>query len=936
MPQKLLCKSRPTSDKKHRTADVLIRENVDFAGLMLRADVLAGLKRAGFQRPSPIQLKAIPLARCGLDLIVQAKSGTGKTCVFAVVALESLCVENGAVQVLVLAPTREIAVQLWEVINTLGSAMTALRCYPFIGGLPLAEDVHKLQCCHIVVGTPGRVKQLIEENLMDTSTIRLFVLDEADKLLEENFQESINWIYSTLPENKQMVAVSATYPETLAQHLRRYMRNPTFVRLNITDPALLGIRQYYEAAAYNPQKAYDNKVKQLTRLLSSVNFHQCLVFSNYQMRAQSLSDTLNAHGWPATYISGRREQQDRLAAMAQLKTLQCRILVSTDLTARGIDADHVNLVVNLDLPHDHETYLHRIGRAGRFGTYGAAVSFVCVGQELDGLRDIAEKCDTKILQLPDPIPADLAKSSGFVYNDDLVTTEQIFTDDPQTCETQLRQDATTNVNRIDGNSSVCTDSTQSSVGMLDKLRDIVKFGRRPNRSKGSISYKEAADDFKHFMAAKDGGKKQDNVQCDITQAIEGTAADVSFLELVENVSNLLETLTHCENSQVTTTGTSCPARPVDSGIVISDRDGDIAEMAMSADRPTCYKVGSVFSDAGDTTVAHVCPADQDNTRYNINGDSLTTFNRAHHQSKSGVLSASDSGDMLNADVECCIGCKKQFLALPDGLFPLPCQPEIGFYTCYECADKTPVTSQMANCIVDDGLGAECVRRLRARDVCVVEDPLSDPDSDLLYQSMSSSSMSEQSAREWEASCDTQPDLHHAGDTCCTQCVTSGHLPLDPTQGHRKRAVHNIQPGHHHHRGEDVTTTQIPFYYGKASHLNQSDPNRTSGSDRKFRPSWSTLSNYGNESETFSEPSSGQSAGEIYRGCCTQKRIATQQLYAQMCYENYMYHLQCAQYYKDAYRQIEHSQHMMGIYTAQKHYIQHMGKFAARRKKNGQP
>ncbi|KAK2182715.1 hypothetical protein NP493_340g02001 [Ridgeia piscesae] len=666
MPQKLLCKSRPTGDKKRRTADVLIRENVDFAGLMLRADVLAGLKRAGFQRPSPIQLKAIPLGRCGLDLIVQAKSGTGKTCVFAVVALESLCLESATVQVLVLAPTREIAVQLWEVINTLGSAMTALRCYTFIGGLPLAEDVQKLQCCHIVVGTPGRVKQLIEENLLDTSTIRLFVLDEADKLLEENFQESVNWIYSTLPENKQMMAVSATYPEILAQHLRRYMRNPTFVRLNITDPALLGIRQYYEAAAYNPQKAYDNKVKQLTRLLSSVNFHQCLVFSNYQMRAQSLSDTLNAHGWPATYISGSREQQDRLAAMAQLKTLQCRVLVSTDLTARGIDANHINLVVNLDLPHDHETYLHRIGRAGRFGTYGAAVSFVCVGQELDGLRDIAEKCDTKILQLPDPIPVDLAKSSGFVYNDDLVTTEQIFTDDPQT-ETQCRQDATTKVKMIDGSSSVWLGSTQSTVGMLGKLRDIVKFGRRPSRSKGSISYEEAAADFKQFLAAKDSGKKQDNVQSDLTRGTGGSVADVSFLELVENVSSLLGTLTHCEDSQVTAVS-SCPARPVDSGIVISDTEGDTAEVEITVDTPTQLKVGSVFSDAGDVTAAHMRPARRDNNRYN--GDKVTMFNRARQQYKPDVLSASDSSDLLNANVEFCVGCKKSFCALPDGLSPL--------------------------------------------------------------------------------------------------------------------------------------------------------------------------------------------------------------------------------------------------------------------------
>ena len=516
-----------------------------------------------------------------------------------------------------------------------------------------------------------------------------------------------------------------------------------------------------------------------------------------------------------------------------------------------------------------------------------------------------------------------------MYNDDLVTTEQIFTDDPQT-ETQCRQDATTNVKTIGGSSSVWLGSTQSSVGMLGKLRDIVKLGRRPRRSKGSLSYQEAAADFKQFMAAKDSGRKPDSVPSDLTRDTDDSVADVSFLELVENVSSLLGTLTHCEDSQVTAV-TSCPARPVDSGIVISDMEGDTAEMEITADTPTQLKVGSVLSDSGDMTAAHTCPAGRDNTRYN--GDRFTVFNRARQQYNPEVLSASDSIDLLNANVEFCVGCKKSFCALPDGLSPLQHQPEIGFYTCYDCIDKTDAALQMSRCVRDNGLGAECVQRLRARDVsrdvCLVDDPLSDPDSDLLYQSVSSS-VSEGSVREWEVSGDTQPDCHHPGDSHCAQCVTSGHLLLGPNRGHWKQAVHNSQPSRHHRRGEDVTRQR------EASRLNQTDWHRpASGSGHRFQPSWSTLSNYGNKSETYSELSSGQSAGDIYRGCCTQERVASQQLYAQMCYENYMYHVQCAQYYKDAYRQIEHGQRMLGIYTAQKHYIQHMGKFAARHNKNGQ-
>ncbi|XP_046340633.2 uncharacterized protein LOC124121640 [Haliotis rufescens] len=416
-------------NEKTRTGDVLISEEVDFSSLLLSKPVIQGLQNSGFERPSPIQLKAIPLGRCGLDLIVQAKSGTGKTCVFSVIALEAIQVQSSAIQVLVLAPTREIAIQIWDVIKNIGSAMSALRCHTFIGGLPLSEDKQNLKKCQIAVGTPGRIKQLIETNLMNTENVRLFVLDEADKLLEDSFQEQINWIYSALPDNKQMLALSATYPESLAQHLTRYMRNPTFMRLNISDPALLGIRQYYKSVAFSPMAnlAFEAKTKAVIEILSGVSFQQCLIFSNLQTRAQNLSDELQRQGWPTACIAGSHEQKDRLEAMAKLKTYKCRVLISTDLTARGIDADKVNLVINLDVPRDHETYLHRIGRAGRFGSYGAAVTVISEGQEQLGLSAVERKCNTNINSLPDPLPRDLLRVTVQINLDDMVTTEQLIT-----------------------------------------------------------------------------------------------------------------------------------------------------------------------------------------------------------------------------------------------------------------------------------------------------------------------------------------------------------------------------------------------------------------------------------------------------------------------------------------------------------------------------
>lgn len=390
-------------ETRKRTDDVLLSEGIDFGSLLLSPAVLDGLSAAGFQKPSPIQLKAIPLGRCGLDLIVQAKSGTGKTCVFCTIALDSLVLENPATQVLVLAPTREIAVQIHSVVMAIGCAMEGLECHVFIGGRPVSQDKAHLKKCHVAVGSPGRIKQLIELGMLSTASVRLFVLDEADKLLEEgSFQEQINWIFSSLPVNKQMLALSATYPESLAQHLTRYMREPTFVRLNPSDMGLKGLKQYYKLVQSQPlqHKVFEEKVQHLLELFSKIPFNQALVFSNLHTRAQHLADILSSKGLPAVCISGGLSQDQRLEAMSKLKQYQCRVLISTDLTSRGIDADKVNLVINLDVPQDWETYMHRIGRAGRFGTQGLAVTYCCHGEEENKMMAIAQKCGLSLSALP--------------------------------------------------------------------------------------------------------------------------------------------------------------------------------------------------------------------------------------------------------------------------------------------------------------------------------------------------------------------------------------------------------------------------------------------------------------------------------------------------------------------------------------------------------
>uniref|UniRef100_UPI00358DF966 probable ATP-dependent RNA helicase DDX20 isoform X3 n=1 Tax=Myxine glutinosa TaxID=7769 RepID=UPI00358DF966 len=400
-------------EKRQRTRDVLgepFGEVATFSELMLSAPLLAGLSAAGFSRPSPIQLKAIPLARCGLDLLVQAKSGTGKTCVFATVALDAIVLENPAVQVLVLAPTREIAVQIHGVVAALGCKMDGLHCHLFIGGTPVSEDQRRLNQCHIAIGSPGRVKQLMDLGFLLAAAVRLFVLDEADKLLEEgSFQDQINWIYSSLPANKQMLALSATYPESMAQQLNNYMREPAHIRLDPTDMQLIGVHQFYHVVNVHalPHLTLAEKVQRLQELLSCIPFNQALIFSNLHSRAQHLANTLAAQGFPAACISGNMTQSQRLEAMERLKHFKCRVLISTDLMSRGIDADKVNLVVNMEVPKDWETYLHRVGRAGRFGTYGLAVTFCSQGEEESQLKSISTRCGLLLRALPDPLSVEV-------------------------------------------------------------------------------------------------------------------------------------------------------------------------------------------------------------------------------------------------------------------------------------------------------------------------------------------------------------------------------------------------------------------------------------------------------------------------------------------------------------------------------------------------
>ncbi|KAL1473876.1 hypothetical protein MTO96_021778 [Rhipicephalus appendiculatus] len=412
-----------------RSQDVLQSEdeNATFEEFLLSKQLLSGLRKSGFVRPSPIQLRAIPLGLCGFDMVVQAKSGTGKTCVFSVLTLQAVNVSNNAVQVLILAPTREIAVQSCDTVCCLGCDMPELKAYAFIGGVPIKEDLQKLARCHVAVGTLGRLLQLIQQGQLSLERVRLLVLDEADQLLGEGFQEDLRKLWASLPERRQVVAASATYPPEVARILEEeLLRKPMLVRLGVDAPALLGVSQWYCVAEGTNEAAwFSRKLHTLDKLLRRMPFSQCLVFLNSQARAQSLEERLRHAGHRAQLLSGAQAQSERIKALVCLKAYRCRILVSTDLAARGIDAERVNLVIHFDVAYDLETHLHRSGRAGRYGTAGQAVTLVTGLEELERLRTLCAPLNLDIRPLPGS-PSCESGSNTVQLNGDVssVVTEQ--------------------------------------------------------------------------------------------------------------------------------------------------------------------------------------------------------------------------------------------------------------------------------------------------------------------------------------------------------------------------------------------------------------------------------------------------------------------------------------------------------------------------------
>eukprot|EP01006_Ploeotia_vitrea_P065852 TRINITY_DN93920_c0_g1_i1.p1 TRINITY_DN93920_c0_g1~~TRINITY_DN93920_c0_g1_i1.p1 ORF type:complete len:600 (+),score=65.70 TRINITY_DN93920_c0_g1_i1:69-1868(+) len=405
--------SSSTASRTH-TLDVLTEETskINFSNMMLHPDLVKGMTEAGFLHPSPIQLRAIPLGKLGIDVIGQAKSGTGKTLVFSVVILEMLNLKSTTPQALVLSPTREIAIQSCQVIQTVGKYMKGLAASCFVGGENRSNDKRRGRESNVIVGTPGRVKDLICNGDIKTDSVRLFVLDEADQIVGvyEEMRVDCTEIFRKLPERKQTCCFSATYPKKALATLKKFMRDPQMVNVcNPDESALKGVKEFYKTVEKRTTNALLLKVKleELVGIMQRIPFHQSVVFCNESAFGEQIAADLTSRHIPACFICGSLPQATRTRVMSQFTNLQVRVLVSTDLTARGIDMTKVSLVVNLDVPPTAATYVHRTGRTGRFGTLGITVS-VLTEEELVTLKKYRRVSgfETELEALPDDFTAE--------------------------------------------------------------------------------------------------------------------------------------------------------------------------------------------------------------------------------------------------------------------------------------------------------------------------------------------------------------------------------------------------------------------------------------------------------------------------------------------------------------------------------------------------
>lgn len=378
--------------------------NLTFKDLNLPSELLQAIEKVGYENPSPIQAESIPLLLDGHDLLGQAQTGTGKTAAFALPMLANIDVEANYPQLLVLAPTRELAIQVAEAFQVYASFSKKIRVLPIYGGQSYDNQIRQLKRgVQVIVGTPGRVIDHIQRKTLKLDQLKFLVLDEADEMLRMGFIDDVELILSHAPKERQTALFSATMPPQIKKISQRYLNNPKHVKIESKVSTAPSIRQRY------CQVAGHHKLEALTRILEVEQFDGVIVFVRTKTATLELADKLSARGYDVEALNGDIPQKSRERTVERLKSGNIDILIATDVVARGLDVERVSHVINFDIPYDTESYVHRIGRTGRAGRSGDAILFIS-HREKRLLFQIEKATNQKIDQMAIPSISDINES----------------------------------------------------------------------------------------------------------------------------------------------------------------------------------------------------------------------------------------------------------------------------------------------------------------------------------------------------------------------------------------------------------------------------------------------------------------------------------------------------------------------------------------------
>ena len=364
--------------------------------LDINTDLLRGIYAYGFEAPSPIQRKGIKPLVDGRDMIGQAQSGTGKTATFSIGALSRVDITKNTNQILIMSPTHELTRQITKVIKSLSEMMDGVRIKTIVGGSSIDEDVAHMRenPPHIIVGCPGRVYDMIRRRHINASTLKMVILDEADEMLSQGFKDQIYNIFQYLNQDVQLALFSATLPPNIYSITDKFMRNPVRINVAAEKLTLEGIGQYFVALEDDRQK-YET----LKDLYGKISSSQCIIYCNSVNRVSELYEAMKEDSFPVCCIHSGMDAVSREKSFAEFRCGSARVLISSNITARGIDVQQVNVVINFDVPRDIHTYIHRIGRSGRWGRKGNGINFI-TRRDVYKIKEIETYYRCQINELP--------------------------------------------------------------------------------------------------------------------------------------------------------------------------------------------------------------------------------------------------------------------------------------------------------------------------------------------------------------------------------------------------------------------------------------------------------------------------------------------------------------------------------------------------------